>query len=69
MIRFLHILVAQFERLFGPKPRGADRSRLMGMYLDQTNRPAAAGMLGAASQEREDGKFALNRRRAVARLP
>ena len=69
MIRFLHILIAQFERLFGPKPRGADQSRLMGMYLDQANRPITAGMLGVVRQERQDGKFAQNRRRAVQRLP
>ena len=65
MIRRLHTLMVRIERLFGPKYRGTDRPRLMGMYLDQTNRPSSAGTQGAARQERQDGKFSQNRRRAV----
>ena len=65
MIRRLHTLIARIERLFGPKHQGADRSRLMGMYLDQANRPISGGMRGVARQERQDGKFSQNRRRAV----
>ena len=69
MIHRLRTPIARIERLFGPKPRDADRSRLMGMYLDQTNQPISAGMLGVVRQERQDGKFAQNRQRAVQRLP
>jgi hypothetical protein len=64
MIRRLHTLIARIEGLIGPKRRGAERSRLMGMYLDQANRPTGAGMRGVTSQERQDGKFAQNRGRA-----
>jgi hypothetical protein len=41
----------------------------MGMYLDQANRPTCTAMRGVASRERQDGKFAQIRRRAVERLP
>ena len=69
MIRRLHTLIAGIGRLFGPKPRGTDRSRLMGMYLDRANQPSGAGVRGGASHERQNGKFAQTRRRAVDRLP
>ena len=68
-MRRLNILIVRIVKLFGSKPRGADRSKLMGMYLDQANRPISAGMRGTARQERQDGKFAQNRRRGVQRLP
>jgi len=43
MIRRLHTLIARIQRLFAPKHKGADRSRLTAMYLDQTNRPSGDG--------------------------
>jgi hypothetical protein len=64
MIRRLHTLIARIQRLFAPKHKGADRSRLTAMYLDQTNRPSGAGMRGATNQGRQDGKFAQKRGRA-----
>jgi hypothetical protein len=65
----LGTLITQIGRLFGPKHQGADQSRLMAMYLDQTNRPISAGTRGGASQQRQDGKFSQNRGRAVKRSP
>jgi hypothetical protein len=64
MIRRLHTLIAWIRGLFGPKHKGADRSRLMGMYLDGANRPTGAGNKGATGPERQNGKFAQKRKRA-----
>ena len=63
MIRPLRNLIALAKRLFGPKRREADRLSLMGIYLEQTNRPTGAEVRGSPSQERQDGKYAQNRRR------
>ena len=64
MIRRLHTLITRIQRLFAPKGRGADRSRLMGMYLDGANQPTGAGMRGATGPERQNGKFSQRRKRA-----
>jgi hypothetical protein len=64
MIRRLHTLITRIQGLFGPKQRRGGQSRLMGMYLDGANRPTGAGMRGATSLERQDGKFAQKRGRA-----
>jgi hypothetical protein len=64
MIRHLYTLLAGIQALFASKHRGTDRSRLMGMYLDQANRTTGDGKRGAKSQERQDGKFAQKRGRA-----
>jgi len=63
MIRRLHNLLARVGSLFGHNHEGTDECNLMGLYLDQANRPAGAGMRGAANRERRDGKFAQSRRR------
>ena len=69
MIWWLRNSIAGIERLVKPKRETLNKSQLMGMYLDQANRPTGAGLRGSASRERQDGKFAQNRRRAVERLP
>jgi hypothetical protein len=61
--------ISRIGSLFERKQDRLDRSRLMGMYLDQANRPTVTGMRGTANRERQDGKFAQNRRRAVERIP
>jgi hypothetical protein len=65
MIHHLRTRFAQIGRLLGSKVRTASQSRLMGMYLDQTNRPTGAGMRGGASQQRQGG-IELERTRAKA---
>jgi hypothetical protein len=35
----------------------------MGMYLSQANQPPDPGARGTPTRERQDGKFAQNRRR------
>ncbi len=62
MIRRWGNFISRIGRLFRPKQEGANRSRLMGMYLDQANRASGSGLRGATSRERQDGKFAQNRR-------
>jgi hypothetical protein len=69
MIWWLRNSIAGIERLVKPKRDTLDKSRLMGMYLDQANRATGAALRGAASPERQDGKFAQNRRRVVERSP
>ena len=69
MIRRWGNFISCIGRLLRPKPDRADRSRLMGMYLDQANRPRGARVRSATSKERQDGKFAQIRGRGVERLP
>ena len=63
MIRLLHTLIARIQKMFGPKHRGADRSRLTAMYLDQANRPSGAEKRGDTGSERQNGKFSQKRKR------
>ncbi len=67
MIRRWGNFISRIEKLFRPSPDRADRSRLMGIYLDQANRPTCTGMRGIASQERPDGRFVQDQRSAVER--
>lgn len=64
MISFLSHYVAIVEKLLKPRRKPLDHSRLMGMYLDQANRPAASASASVGTRERQDGKFAQTRRRA-----
>jgi hypothetical protein len=57
------------EMLLRPKRETLNPSRLMGMYLDQANRPIGSTWTSSGSRERQDGKFAQIRRRSVERLP
>jgi hypothetical protein len=57
-------LLGRFLGSLGPRGKPVDRSRLVGMYLSETNRPAGAGLRSLDSQERRNGKFAQNRQRA-----
>lgn len=52
-----------WRRLFKPAPASVDRSRLVGMYLSQANKPLDSGARGSETRERQDGKFSQNRRR------
>jgi hypothetical protein len=61
MICWLRNFVARIEKLLRPKQESGNRSRLLGMYLSQANQ--SAGMRSAVGQQRQDGKFAQNRRR------
>jgi hypothetical protein len=63
MIYWLRTLFDRLAGLLKPPPAKADRSRLMGMYLDHANQPTGPGTRGASARERQDGKFAQNRRR------
>jgi hypothetical protein len=63
MIAWLQSITASIERIFGSRQKDLDRSRLVGMYLDQTNQPAGAGTRARSCREREDGKFAQARQR------
>ena len=67
MIQYLHGVIARLEKLFKPKRKPLDRSSLMGMYLDQTNQPTGSAIRGTGTRQRQDGKFAQIRRRAVQR--
>jgi len=63
MIPRLRTLFHRLVGLFRPLPGDASRSRLVGIYLSQTNGRDVSGSRGAAMQERQNGKFAQNRRR------
>jgi hypothetical protein len=43
------------------KRAATDRSRLVGMYMSETNLPAA---VGSVNRERQNGKFSQRRQRA-----
>jgi len=63
MTRWVSRLFGQLIRFFQSPQPTVDRSRLVGMYLSQANRPPDVGSRGAPNRERQDGKFAQNRRR------
>ena len=59
MIQWIRAIAARLGRLFQGRKPELDRSRLVGMYLEQSNRRERV----ATHQERRDGNFAQNRRR------
>lgn len=61
--------MSRIERLLSRKQDDVDRSKFLRMYLNQANQSAGGGIPRATSRERQDGKFAQNRRRAVERFP
>ena len=63
MTRWLRTVLSHIARLFRPPQATVDRSRLVGMYLSQANQPPNLSARGAPTRERQDGKFAQNRRR------
>ena len=63
MIQWIRAMVRRFARLFEGRPPELSRSRLVGMYLEQSNRQDRSGALAGPTKERRDGKFAQNRRR------
>lgn len=69
MIQYLRVAIARLEKVLKPKRKPLDRSSLMGMYLDQANQPTGSAVRGGGTRERQDGKFAQIRQRAVERLP
>jgi len=63
MNRWIRTIARRIERLLKPPPATVDRSRLVGMYLTQTNRPARARAPILDNRERQNGKFSQLRRR------
>ena len=63
MIRTLQVLAARIASLLTTKSGGTDRSQLVGMYLEHANRNGTVWTRDAANRERQNGKFAQNRRR------
>ena len=61
--RWVSNIARSFSGVFRRPPQGTDRSQLVGMYLDQTNRGARPRTRGYTERERRDGRFAQNRRR------
>jgi hypothetical protein len=60
---FLRLMLSGWNRLFKPPQATADRSRLVGMYLSQANKPLDSGARGSETRERQEGKFSQKRRR------
>ncbi len=50
-------------RLFQERKPELSRSRLVGLYLEQSNRQEHGGSQADKTQDRRDGKFAQKRRR------
>ena len=63
MARWLRTILDQIARLFRPPQATVDRSRLVGMYLSQANQPPDPRTRSVPTHERQNGKFAQNRRR------
>ena len=63
MIQWIRALVSGFGRLFQARKPALGRSRLVGMYLEQSNRQGRGGAPSGEIHERRDGKFAQKRRR------
>lgn len=63
MDKWLRTILTRISNLFASPQPSADRRRLMGMYLSGANQPATAGLRGAPTRERHDGKYAQTRKR------
>ncbi len=64
MIGWFRKLISRFLGFFKSAPVDVvDRSRLVGMYLDQANQHTGAGTRARTCREREDGRFAQIRQR------
>jgi hypothetical protein len=63
MNRWLRSIAHRIERLLKPPASSVDKSRLMGMYLTQTNRPVHARASLQDIRQRQNGKFSQLRRR------
>jgi hypothetical protein len=63
MTRWLHMILAGWRGLFKPSQPTIDRSRLVGMYLSQANKPLDSSGRGSDTRARQEGKFSQNRRR------
>lgn len=51
------------DRVFGSRPPHSKTSRLMGMYLDQTNSKNTFVSEFQETRQRRNGKYSLNRER------
>ena len=63
MTYWIRMIVSGWRRLFKPPQATVDRSRLVGMYLSQANKPLDSDGRGSDTRERQEGKFSQNRRR------
>ena len=63
MTYWIRIIVSGWKRLFKPPQATVDRSRLVGIYLSQANKPLDSSGRGSDTRERQEGKFSQNRRR------
>ncbi len=65
MKSWLYMIGRRIQRLLKPPQSSVDRSQLMGMYLNQANRPAHARARVPAHEvrQRQNGKFSQLRRR------
>jgi hypothetical protein len=57
------MILGGWRRLFKPPQPTVDRSRLVGMYLTQANKPLDSSGRGSDTRARQEGKFSQNRRR------
>ncbi len=64
MIHWFQKTLARLREPFARKLPSTDRSQLVGMYLEHTNRQAGNGLRGTNNRQRQNGKFSLNRRRS-----
>ena len=63
MMHWLRMILSGWKRLFKSPQATADRSRLVGIYLSQANKPLDSSGRGAGISERQEGKFSQKRRR------
>ena len=65
MKSWLIVVARRIQRLLKPPAAAVDRSRLMGMYLTQANKPAHTRVRVPVQEvrQRQNGKFSQIRRR------
>ena len=63
MTYWIRMIVSGWKRLFKPSQATVDRSRLVGIYLSQANKPLDSSGRGSDTRERQEGKFSQKRRR------
>ncbi len=63
MKSWLFLIARRIQKLLKPQRASVDKSQLMGMYLNQANRPAHARAPVPTIRQRQNGKFSQLRRR------
>ena len=64
LMKILAGIARAFSSLFGRKERDLNRSKLVGLYLNQANGREGAASEYSQTRQRRNGKYSHNRERA-----